>query len=375
MKRKLLYILICLSTLTSCEKELSYDPQDGQGKLVMNALLQTEEKCHYVYLTSSYSKKMKELENAKLSCYVNDAYVAEAQIDTSYWTDAFYFDDGEITHKYIKKPVTRYKFNATFHPGDKIVLQAEANRGTLHATAEVIAPEQPTMIQQVDTSSVSRRIYEDRYEPYLKMMVHIRENNLDNQYYRLAVQVDKKRFMHADKSYRVPETDIIREESKVLMIDSMDDPIISEGNVINNEEDDIWGTYVLNMYTVFTNVQFKGKDCTLRIYAPKNDMTSLENISNEYYTEPDEQHRREIIYFDNERVERKLKVSLQNISKDHYMYLKAMNYLRYDNYEPALTEPITIPNNVKEGLGFVGISTSSTVYLDLPDLFIDYMFY
>jgi hypothetical protein len=181
--------------------------------------------------------------------------------------------------------------------------------------------------------------------------------------------------MHADKSYRVPETDIVREESKVLMIDSMDDPIISEGNVITNEEDDIWGTYVLNMYTVFTNVQFKGKDCTLRIYAPKNDMTSLENISNEYYTEPDEQHRREIIYFDNERVERKLKVSLQNISKDHYMYLKAMNYLRYDNYEPALTEPITIPNNVKEGLGFVGISTSSTVYLDLPDLFIDYMFY
>ena len=160
MKRKLLYILICLSTLTSCEKELSYDPQDGQGKLVMNALLQTEEKCHYVYLTSSYSKKMKELENAKLSCYVNDAYVAEAQIDTSYWTDAFYFDDGDITHKYIKKTVTRYKFNATFHPGDKIVLQAEANRGTLHATAEVIAPEQPTRAvyreeyMRIDTSRI-----------------------------------------------------------------------------------------------------------------------------------------------------------------------------------------------------------------------------
>lgn len=60
-------------------------------------------------------------------------------------------------------------------------------------------------------------------------------------------------------------------------------------------------------------------------------------------------------------------VRLLSITEAEYRYLKALNFIESDDYESALVEPVIIPSNVKNGLGFVGASSETRVILKLPD--------
>ena len=350
-------LCLCLLFLYGCENELEFKPKDSHPQLVMNALLQTEDTVHTVYFSISDVDHIQQAKNAEVSCYINDVLAAKS--------DSSQVDPSKKLHVYCTFP-------AVFHPGDKIRLEGKANGGALHATAEVIAPEAPSDIVGVDTLNV-RRNDNGKLRNCMQFKIHIKDKAHEENHYRLSMHIDFVRYLHAEADRIHPTLDRQIQRSYPVVVDSKEDPILSDGQVLVNDNDDIWGTYVENIYTIFNDRQFKDGEATLKVFARSDHLLPSaypwnDSSDDAFFYEPDKHGRRAYIYFNSERVTRKIKVSLRSMDDQYYRYLRVMNYLRYDNYEPALMEPVIIPNNVKEGLGFVGISTATYRYVELPEI-------
>jgi hypothetical protein len=62
-----------------------------------------------------------------------------------------------------------------------------------------------------------------------------------------------------------------------------------------------------------------------------------------------------------------LEIRLSQITQEAYHYLRALRIVSSDGYMPEIVEPVTIPNNMIGGCGFVSIVNTVVYRINLPD--------
>lgn len=196
----------------------------------------------------------------------------------------------------------------------------------------------------MDTACVSLRGYGD-WNTYRQFKISLQDRPGEKNYYRLDIRHDMtvygQDFAGNDTVVHIRNTELINRE----------DIILTDGNPTNGSDDDndLFGTYIENKYNVFADSRFTDASCTLKVY------TDLYNAYGSLYI------------YDIIRYSRTITVRLLSISEAEYRYLKALNCLESDNYEDTLMEPVIIPSNVVNGLGFVGVSSEVRTVMQLPD--------
>ncbi|MHB9142298.1 MAG: DUF4249 domain-containing protein [Paludibacter sp.] len=168
------------------------------------------------------------------------------------------------------------------------------------------------------------------------------DNANEQNFYRLVV--------HTIEHYTV--TDTIMHTSKDSIMNNYYfnfTDVVSGNNTSNDPTAIIGGGYSsYNMYNAFSDELFNGKNYSLTFSTNED----VYKYSPEYTYGRETPDRKEI------------KIYLQSISRDYYLYLKSR--AAGSGGENFFSEPVQIHNNIVGGIGILGSYTSSLVYkLDL----------
>ncbi len=160
MKLHLLYI-VAIVLLASCENEIPYNPDNQQPLLIMNAQLDAGKDVNEVYLHLGEGYSIEHLNEATLFLYINGK-IAETPKAVSP-EEIYGHLEGELDkdiYESLLKSIRfkKYRLTSTLHPGDNIRLEATAENGKYHASAEVTMP-QPIESLHVDTCLAYLREY------------------------------------------------------------------------------------------------------------------------------------------------------------------------------------------------------------------------
>ena len=345
----IIYIGIILFS-TSCENEIPYTPAQSEPQLIMNALLDAGEAENYVYLNLSGTHGLSHVEEATVNLYVNGKLVEKAEelppLKPIGSLDMVYDPNAPLNN--LPEIAKRKKFRITtpLKAGEQICLEAIAENGKYHTTAEVTVP-YPVSSIQIDTCLIPIRVYSG-WETHRQFKITLQDRPNEKNYYRLDIWNDIA--VHGQYDSRI-DTVLYARETAII---NREDVILTDGNPSSSEddEDDFFGSYIENKYNVFTDDRFSDATCTLKVY------TQL-------------YHNYNLWLYNVTRRSKSITVRLLSISEAEFRYLKALNTLESGNYEEALMEPVMIPSNVKGGLGFVGISSETRMTMQLPDEIID----
>ena len=66
------------------------------------------------------------------------------------------------------------------------------------------------------------------------------------------------------------------------------------------------------------------------------------------------------------RAEHRLEVRLSHCSQEAYHYLRSLRTISSEGYYPEIVEPVTIPTNIVDGVGFVEVVSTAVARIDLP---------
>lgn len=346
MKQTIFHFIIyaCITgSLSSCENEIPYNLEQKAPLLIMNALLDAGETENFVYLNLSGTGGIGHVDDATVTLTVNGK-VTET-LEELPPLKPVGNPDSDNPLNFIPEINKRKKFriHTALQPGDVVRLEAVAEKSKYHVSAEVNVP-QPISTIHVDTTRILLKSY-GSWNAYLQFKINMQDRKGEKNYYRLDIRQD----------ITVYGQDIAGKDTIIYMRNTefinREDIILTDGNPISSDNDnnDFFGTDIKNKYNVFNDSRFTDTGCTLKVY------TSLYNNN-----EPPHIHN----------VSRRSKtftVRLLSITEAEYRYLKALNFIESDDYESALVEPVIIPSNVKNGLGFVGASSETRVILKLPD--------
>ena len=161
MKLHLIIYITIVSFLTACENEIPYNPGQQDPQIIMNALLETGQAENDVYLHLGEGYSIEHLNEATLFLYINGK-IAETPKAVSPEEIYGHLEgelDKEINESLLKSiRFKKYRLTSTLHPGDNIRLEATAENGKYHASAEVTVP-QPIESLHVDTCLAYLREY------------------------------------------------------------------------------------------------------------------------------------------------------------------------------------------------------------------------
>lgn len=340
-----LYLIIYI-VCSSCENEIPFSPKFKEPQLIMNALLDAGETENFVYLSLSGMPNISHVEQAKVLLYINGK-LAETPEELPPLKPLGSLDmDPDNPLNFLPEIAKRKKYRITtvLSPGDKVHLEADAENGKYHVSADVTIP-YPINTIQVDTCITDVREY-GSWHTYRQFKVGLQDRHGEKNHYRLDIRHEITTY---GIMYEGRDTTITAREYDVI---NREDIVLTDGNIQSgdDEDNDLFGTYIENKYNVFTDSRFTNASHTLKVYTKLYD------------------------YFSNAYIEKALSIKkavtirLLSITEMEYRYLKALNTLESDNYEETLMEPIVIPNNVVGGLGFVGASSETRVTLQLPDI-------
>lgn len=341
----ILYLIIYV-IFSSCENEIPFNLKNKEPQLIMNALLDAGEAENFVYLNLSGMTEISHVEQAKVSLYINGKFAETPEelppLKPSGSLDMIPDNPLNFLPEIAKRK--KYRITTALHPGDKVHLEAEAENGKYHVSTDVTIP-YPVKSIQVDTCITDAKKNNSWYT-YRQFKVSLQDRPDEKNYYRLDIRHELT--VHGI-TYGGKDTIIIDREYEII---NREDIVLTDGKPQNGneDEDDLFDTYIENKYNVFTDSRFTNASHTLKVYARLYD------------------------YFSSMYIEKVLSIKktatirLLSITELEYRYFKALNTLESDNYEEILMEPIIIPNNVKGGLGFVGASSETRVTLQLPDI-------
>ena len=66
------------------------------------------------------------------------------------------------------------------------------------------------------------------------------------------------------------------------------------------------------------------------------------------------------------REEHRLEVHLSHCSQDAYYYLRSLRTISSEGYDPRIVEPVTVPSNIIDGIGYVDIVNTTVARIELP---------
>lgn len=363
-----LYLIIYIVTallLTGCENEISYNSRNQKPLIVMNALLDAGSTENFVYLHLSEGYSIGRINQATLSLYVNGQLTEEPQPMTpqEIYEGLSEENYGKDVYEQIIKNIKfkKFRLRTTFHPGDRIRLEATAEEGEYRVSSEVIVP-QPVQSIKVDTC-ISKILQWSSMRDYRKIEVTLHDLPNAKNYYRLDIQNNYRIYAR----YPVPSLDedgkqetnengtplvwykdtVFNYTDRELI--NREDIILTDGHISHSDQDEENAMFpsISNKYNIFTDNQFTNSSATLKVYTA---------FHLDYLSGYDSVHSTLL----------SLTVRLLSLSKEEYLYLKGLNCMDDDDYDTTLMEPVSLPSNVEGGLGFVGISAEANVNIEFP---------
>lgn len=317
IKRPFILYIAITAILTACENEIPYNPAKQEPQLIMNAMLDAGQAENYVYLHLSEGNAIGDVKEATLSLYINDRLAESLRIIT---------------------PEEKFRLATALHPGDNIRLEAVAGNGQYRVSSEVSVP-RPIESLHVDTCLSYLREYNGQ-EPYRQFKVTLQDRPDEKNYYRLEIL--------NDISYHYKDTVIIEQHTEII---NREDVILTDGHPTGyeDEENEMFPT-IKNKYNIFTDNRFSNSSVTLKVYTKPFDDFYITDVR---YGKVHRKHT--------------VTVRLLSLPEIGFRYLRAVNALDDDDYDESLMEPISLPGNVKGGLGFVGACSGKEYRIELPE--------
>lgn len=309
-----------LLLLSACQNEIDYKGGAHNPRLVMNALLNADTLVNKLFLNLSGNQGTPEVKDALIHLYVND----ELKETLPYIRRGFNDRTGY------------YLITTAFAEKDKVRIEATSSDGVHRVHAEVVVP-QRIDIQRIDTATVTQLDSYSNNTEVIRLKITLNDRVNEQNYYQLGV---KQNYITRGRSYK-EEKDTIFTRSESAFESSFD-MALSDGKPMSEAEieNGLFPT-VRNQYGIFDDTYFKDKSYTLTVYT---------TIFEDYYPYV-EILKSETLAYD---------VSLKCITKEQYYYLRAMNILDSDGFDPIMNQPVQLPSNVTGGLGFVGMQASTT---------------
>lgn len=339
MKTNILTLVTIAAAIlfTSCEKEIEFNGEQTDPKLVINSLIKPGQP-----VKASLSKSVFFLDNngsttapddVLASLYVNGNHLGElTQHTDSVWTGAYEYDEeGNLFP--IFKIVTVFTNDYCPVAGDIVKITASANG------FDDVEGETSPLPQFLEWSLGDSKITNLETEYYneeedtvwtiwgsFELTILLQDPNSNNtDFYRLWARSDNyDDYMNDSRCYITP---------------TYDDPVF--GSVV--AENDFFD---LNLDTapegVFTDVLFDGKTYSLKLPL---------SVYGTYRNHPDSDVFR-------------VPIVMQHLSKEYYNYLNTCE--QTDEVMQFFAEPIQTYSNVKGGFGLVGGCASDTLWFNLP---------
>lgn len=320
MKKQFLYIFVlCLTTLISCENEIFFQQDHQEPQLLMNAFLEAGKKENKVYLRIAKDAEMVQVGNGSVKLFINgeEKETAEAKI--------LWINSG------LKDSLKACVLETPLNPGDHIRLEATAENGKFHASAET---EMPYPVSQIEVDTC-RTLFKIDYGMTECMQYKIKINDRpgEKNYYQLVIQ---------EGIYFGEELPDDWEPTNYVEIINQEDVVLTDGHMTTSDDDEynFMDMAIRNVNNVFTDRRFPDASYTLKVYTR--------------YYEPD------VYVMD-------YAIRILSISEPMYRYLRALNCLQSEDYDETFMEPVIIPDNVEGGLGFVGASADSKIIIRIID--------
>lgn len=334
-------VFLLILALSSCENEIPYNIGNQEPLLIMNAMLEAGKGENFVYLDISHTHKTTPVKEGSVQLYINGKLAEEAEVVMR-----------DNNWPYTENPTPKFRLTSLFTPGDVLRLEATAENGKYHASAEVTVP-QPLPEIKVDTCLANIKV-SGTYNIHRQFNISLKDPAGQTNYYRLSIQYDNT-VTGTNLSGR-DSTAYIHTEAELI---NSEDAILTDGRPGSTDSDandnsDIFGNNITNRYNVFSDKRFSGSSCTLKVYS----------YLYERYTAYDFQGKATL--------SSTINVRLLNLTEAGYRYLKALNTLKDEDYDETLMEPVTLPTNVKGGLGIVYAYSVTSTAIKLPDQEIDY---
>ncbi|MEL5894816.1 DUF4249 domain-containing protein [Bacteroides sp. GD17] len=376
MKLHLIIYIVIASFLAACENEIPYNPGKQETQLIMNALLDAEQAENYVFLHLGAGYSIERVNEATLSLYVNDKLVESPEAISP---EELYGDlkgqldkDGyEVLLKSIQ--FKKYRLTTVLHPGDNIRLEATAENGRYHASAEVTVP-QPIESLHVDTTLAYLREYNGQ-KLYRQYKITLQDRPSEKNYYRLDIRNDLsyrgeyREYITDENGDLIPsedgwswlynKKDTLFNYSNTELI-NREDVILTDGHPgsYDDEENELFPT-IKNKYNIFTDNNFSNSSATLKVYTPH--YINYYPMLNDYSSPSD-------INYDQIYYTHTITIRLLTLTEAEYRYLNALNSLDDEDYDEALMEPVSLPCNVEGGLGFVGVAAEAKIRMEFPEV-------
>ena len=340
-----LSILAACFFLLSCEEEMEFTNEISQPKLVLNSIL-IPDSLVSVHLSESGfflidPDNFKSVEDADVFVYRNDVQVEKLRYTGNgiYKTEVF-----------------------TPSAGDMIKITA-SNSKYGEITAETV------VVEMVPIESVSASNFrEERY--FFGSSYEMMDGRITNRIYtyRISEHFDLNiRFFDPadeDNFYRVVVHEIsYYDDGSIIYI-----PVPFYTNEALAGTVNEWGSFRDREggdgYNEFADGVLNGKENSLKIPVVYNiryqEVDGEGNIISEHATYDEIE--------DTKRIRSEVRAELQSISRDYYLYLKS----RYESESASsfgglFSEPVQVYNNVNNGLGILGSSSSSVKIEEIRD--------
>ncbi|MFT4168777.1 MAG: DUF4249 domain-containing protein [Dysgonomonas sp.] len=330
-----IYIALILTTFVSCENDIPFNANNNTPKLIINTLLDSSKKENEIILAITGRDKTSNVKDAVIDIYVNG--ILKEHIT-------------QPTKNTTSKGYSSYITRISFVPQDIIRIDVKANGGEYFAWAEASAPH-PIAIENIEIDEYTKQASDwGSSGQYVKAQTTFTDNRQGINYYRIAMNFDFE--VETVSPYDQKDTLIFQTVVSDLIVD--EDLVLTDGqpSVSNN---DIY-TPVYNEYGVFDNSRINGTyTMTTSMQVPYY----YAGITDSWYN---------MSYYESlKKVKAKVRVKLMSISKDQYMYLKALNIYDSEDYDDYFNLPVKFPSNINGGTGIFGISTVNESLISLKD--------
>ena len=399
MKAKIhsiLFAFFVVLSITGCENEIDLKADDTTGLLCINGNLTAGADDNVIYVAVTGKELAHSVNNAKVVVSVNGGEVETINGSSTNRGDNYYEGYGI------------YSVTAKFYPGDYV--QVDVYYGEQHAYGGGVVP-QPVKDLTVKNAFVPNVYYKRNSwsESYVEDdMITSEISFSDSQqneknYFRLGIyqsdsvkmRIDDNGYYLDAYSWNLTQTSTLDEQKQYEQLGSTygnykecyfdNDPILS-AEVVKSDGDLSFMEAVDNVYKIFNDNFFDGKQATLNVM-------SLARFNLEYFkpekfyiniTYPYEKLTDAQIDFFAPRYTHRTYVSIYSITADEYYYLKVLNARGPDSYFEwddgmSLTGDVKLPSNVKGGTGNIFVSSCAKItgclYEDYVPEYMDFGYY
>ncbi|MDR1115790.1 MAG: DUF4249 domain-containing protein [Tannerella sp.] len=315
----LLWAAVCLS---ACQNEIPFDIKNNPPKLALHTLIDSNTDKNEIYLSWTGLEHTSLVNDPAVNIYVNDEL-----------KEQLIYDRTRIEVANIYPSVNFYTTGVRFSPGDKVKVEAFADNGKHHAWAEDVIP-QPVEIEKIDTMTWTKHTWH-RNGNYMRLKVKFTDNPNEKNYYRLTVQQNDTLPVISEDA----QPDTIFVSKNYLTLITREDFVLTDGKPSFDENNEPF-FQTENRCCIFDDTRLNGT-YTITVSWQKYDT--------------------------NPKARSSITVGLSAITEIQYYYLKALNIRGYGADLDLLTQPVSFPDNIQGGVGFLGLSATSVQTLKLPD--------